>query len=84
MSDIPSFTRTGKPEVEVLEAYLPLGATPAQKRMSRQTMGQMIAKKIEELNPYEMVSMPDGTWALRCRLIIHFSGVAAKPTKEDF
>ena len=71
--------------VEILEAYLPLGASPQEKRLMRQSMGKMIADKIRDLDAYEMVPGPPGEpWVLRCRLVIHFSGVAAvKPKKEE-
>ena len=65
--------------VEVLEFYLPLDASPSHKRLMRQNAGKMIADKIAELNAYEMVPGPEGVYVLRCRLVIHFSGVAAKP-----
>ena len=68
--------------VEVLEAYLPLGASLHEKRLVRQSMGKMIADKIAELDAYEMVPGPDGVWVLRCRLVIHFAGVAAVKPKE--
>ena len=78
-----SFTKTGKPNVEVLEAYLPLGASLHEKRLVRQSMGKVIADKIAELDAYEMVPVQGavGGWALRCRLIIHFGGVAPKPAE---
>ena len=76
-----SFTKTGKPNVEVLEAYLPLGASLHEKRLVRQSMGKMIADKIAELDAYEMVPLPEGGWVLRCRLIIHFAGVTPKPAE---
>lgn len=75
--------RTAGPNVEILEAYLPLGASLHEKRLIRQSMGKMIADKITELDAYEMVTMPDGAWALRCRLIIHFCGVSALPPKQE-
>ena len=74
---------TVKPGVEVIEGYLPLDPLPAQKRLFRQSIGKMIADKIEELNAYEMVPGPEGVWVLRCRLIIHFSGVAAKAAAKE-
>ena len=74
-----SFHPTGKPNVEVLEAYLPLGASLHEKRLTRQSMGKMIADKIMELDAFEMVPGPGGEWVLRCRLIIHFAGVGPKP-----
>ena len=78
-----SFTKTGKPNVEILEAYLPLGASLHEKRLVRQSLGKMIADKIAELDAYEMVTVQGavGGWALRCRLIILFSGVAPKPAE---
>ena len=76
-----SFHLTGKPNVEILEAYLPLGASLHEKRLVRQSMGKMIADKIAELDAYEMVPAPGGGWFLRCRLIIHFAGVAPKPAE---
>lgn len=70
--------RTAGPNVEILEAHLPLGASLHEKRLTRQSMGKMIADKIMELDAYEMVPLPgQREWVLRCRLIIHFCGVSA-------
>lgn len=70
------------PGVEIAEGYLSLDATPGEKRRLRESFGRLIAAKIAELDAFEMVPGPDGVWVLRCRLVIHFSGVAAKPVKE--
>lgn len=64
-----------KTGVEMIEGYVPLGASLHEKRLMRQSMGKMIADKIAELDAFEMVPGPDGVWVLRCRLVIHFSGV---------
>ena len=80
---VPSFFPAGKPGVKVIEGYLPLGATPSEKRLLRQSIGKMVADKIKDLDAFEMVPGPEGTWVLRCRIIMHFAGVAAKtPAKE--
>lgn len=76
--------RSVKPGVEIVEGYLPLGATPSARRLLRQTVGKMVADKIAELDAFEMVPGPVGEpWVLRCRLIIHFSGAVNKLPKED-
>lgn len=82
MSDLPQFAPI-KRGVEVIEGHLPLDAPLSEKRLLRQSIGKMIADKIAELNAFEMVPGPGGVWVLRCRLVIHFSGVSAKPAQKD-
>lgn len=79
--ELPRFSPL-KLGVEMIEGYTRLGASLQEKRLLRQSMARMIADKIAELDAFEMVPGPDGVWVLRCRLVIHFSGVAAKPAKE--
>jgi hypothetical protein len=69
--------------VEVLEAYLPLGASIHEKRLTRQSMGKMIADKIGELDAWEMVPGPDREWVLRCRLIIYFTATSSFPMVRE-
>lgn len=67
----------------MIEGYLPLDASHHAKRLFRQNIGKMISDKIADLDAFEMVPGPPGEpWVLRCRIIMHFSGVVAKQPKE--